>query len=537
MSDLPVNSDKQQPRGTVVKKPSKPGHSQPLGPFDKTIRLTAEQSAHLIAAARVAPSKRGVDLQEKPAAPEADEFPYAAPRAIRVERAGVEPLVVPLYPDRTYIFGRSSQSSFVFTADSVSREHGRLSTGADGRWLYRDLNSSNGTKVTRGPLPAPGAGPIDAWPIGQGREREVQAGWTLILGNGESRVALLAEVPEEVARRTRPGASSKASLRLEKCIDVCAHHRMNVFLLGASGTGKTYAARVIHERSRMEGNFVIVSCARLPQDPAQLTSELLGHVKGSYTGATVDRTGKLQSADQGTLFLDEVESLSRTAQDFLLDVLEGSGSFAPHGAQPDARVVPPRFRVISASKKPLLQSGLRPDLCQRLAMGDLIILPTLAERREDIPRLVESFVQQLRAERQIQAELTEDAIRFLEQADWPGEVRELETAVKVVVSREHANRHMEGAHPKLIVVGVKAVKAYLEERAAGFGMGAPPQATPVAAEGTSVGPPPRKRPADLTKADLSEALQQCGGNKTRAAQLLGIALNTLKGKMGAFGSE
>jgi DNA-binding NtrC family response regulator len=309
-----------------------------------------------------------------------------------------------------------------------------------------------------------------------------------------------------------------------------------VFLLGKSGTGKTFIAREIHSRSRLDGNFVVLNCGRLPQDTTALTSELLGHVKGAFTDAHSARVGKLYSANGGTLFLDEVEFLPSVAQDFLIDVLEGTGSFAPLGASSDFREPPPRFRLISASKQPLLRSGLRPDLAQRLATGEFLILPTIEDRREDIPSLVEDFLRRLKAEQQYDAGFNSDALVYLQKADWPGQIRELESTVKAVVAREVALQSLEGLGKRRTVITLESVKSYLQQRQLGFGatvgLGEPePASTVMVAASAGV----RKRPGDLTAREIQAALDKHGGKKTRAAAELEIAVNTLKARMKALG--
>jgi DNA-binding NtrC family response regulator len=458
---------------------------------------------------------------------ELQEVPYREPKALRVQREGVEDLIVPLYPDRSYVFGRAPESTVVFAHAAVSRQHGRLSFREDHRWVYRDLNSRNRSFLGRS------SGNFQQ--ISASRDWILEAGDVVLLGNdGKSRIALLAEVPHGLvagARSTRQ-AVSPAMAQLERSIEVCARHHLPVFLLGKSGTGKTFIAREIHSRSRLDGKFVILNCGRLPQDTAALTSELLGHVKGAFTGASLARVGKLYSADGGTLFLDEVEFLPRLAQDFLIDILEGTGSPAPLGAPADFREPPPRIRLISASKLPLRQTGLRPDLTHRLAAGDVILLPTLEERREDIPNLVEAFLHRLKVEQQYDARLTSDAIAYLQKADWPGQIRELESTVRAVVAREVAQQSIEGIENRRTVISLEAVKTYLSQRQLGFGR---PALTPVPlAEVTAL---VRKRPSDLTEQDLRAVLAKHQGVKSRAAAELDIAVNTLKAKMKAFGIE
>ena len=431
------------------------------------------------------------------------------PRAVRIERQGAEPYVLPLYPDRALVFGRGPECSVVFPSDATSRLHAQLRF-VDDHWLFRDLNSRNGSHLASG---------NSLRTVGATKELRVRVGNELFLGNQESKLTFLAAMPPDVAKSGEQ-ATSPAAKKLERQIAVCATHRLPVFLLGASGVGKTFVARQIHEKSKLPGQFVLLNCGRLPHDPAQLTSELLGHVKGAFTGAASDRVGRLWSADGGTLFLDEVESLPPIAQDFLLDVLDGSGNFLPYGAPLDARRPPPKVRLISASKVPLAQSKLRPDLCQRLAAGDVIALPSLADRTAEIPGLVDTFLTHLRDEQRINAHVTHEGLRFLQSQKWPGEIRELESTIKVVVSRAWAAFEVEGKTPAEISVDAEALRAYIEDRQVGFG------------ETTSTPEPQsRKRPADLSREDIERALAEHDGNKTRAAESLGIAVNTLKSRI------
>ncbi|EAU67538.1 C4-dicarboxylate transport transcriptional regulatory protein DctD [Stigmatella aurantiaca DW4/3-1] len=459
------------------------------------------------------------------------------PKAIRVQREGIDDLIVPLYPDRSYVFGRAPESTVVFPFDSVSRQHGRLAFREDHQWVYRDLNSKNGSFKEQAAAQAEGDARAPLTQMGPSHDWVLEAGDVILLGNGESRLSLLSEVPHGLIAGPRPSkVSSLASENLEQSINICARHSLPVFLLGDSGTGKTFIAREIHSRSQSEGNFVILNCGRLPQESASLTSELLGHVKGAFTGAAIARVGKFFSANGGTLFLDEVEFLPRIAQDFLIDVLEGTGSLAPLGAPADFRGAPPRFRLISASKVPLQESELRPDLAQRLATGDIIIIPTLEERREDIPNLVQSFIHRLKAEQQYDSELTSDAIDFLQKENWPGQIRELETTVRAVVAREAARQDLEGIKRQKIVVTLGAVKSYLTQRQIVFRRTSvtPPPVNPA---GADMPDPLRKRPGDLTEQEIRRSLKTHQGNKTRAAAELGIAVNTLKSRMKAFGID
>lgn len=452
-------------------------------------------------------------------------------RGLRVIRRGQPVLELPLYPDVEYVFGRSRESSVVFSDDAVSRQHGRLWCDANLRWVYRDLASSNGTYRCPKHQPDARVELKGSTPV------PLSAGDELWLGTERARLVLLDEAPRSHGgARADAKVVSKAAKALEQRLAEAAFHDLPVVLFGPSGAGKTWAARRIHERSGREGPFILVNCGRLPRDMTALQSELLGHVRGAYTGASAERVGKFFAAHGGTLFLDEVESMPREAQDFLLDVLEGTGVFSPLGAPADARHEAPRFRLISATKTQLARSALRRDLVQRL-LGDFITLPTLDERRDDIPALVTQFLADLRARQNLDADLAPEALALLLSRSWPGQVRELKRVIDVTTARQAAQRQASGLDTERLLVGADALEAYFAEQAQVLGEGA----------GTGEGPSPipvlggdepqptrqqaRKRPADLTRAEVEAVLAANGGNKTHAAKALGIALNTLKAKL------
>ena len=217
---------------------------------------------------------------------------------------------------------------------------------------------------------------------------------------------------------------SPAVKRLRQQIAQVAPTDSTVLIQGETGTGKELVARAIHAASRRhEGALVAVNCAALPRELVE--SELFGHEKGAFTGATQQRRGRFELADGGTLFLDEVGELPLEAQAKLLRVLQ-SGEFDRVGG---ARSLHADVRVIAATNRNLQGQGFRSDLYYRLNVFP-IALPPLRERRTDIPALVQHFA--AKAARKLGRPLQLPAA-FLEQAaayDWPGNIRELENMVE-----------------------------------------------------------------------------------------------------------
>jgi DNA-binding NtrC family response regulator len=452
----------------------------------------------------------------------------AVPRGLRIER-GDRSAHVALREDARYVVGRHDAADIGFDHESVSRLHGVLRGDASG-WSYEDWGSSNGSRLWRDG---------DERALSSREPLVVFSGDEIELGDGGARLVLLPHAPPEEEPVTDATQRSVAARAFERQLDLAARTRVPVFLLGPSGAGKTHAARRVHDKSRSLGRFVSLNCARLPQDAAALHSELLGHVKGAFTGADAARTGRLVHADGGTLFLDEVESLSELAQGFLLDVLEGTGDSAPLGSKEPSQSTP-IFRLVSASKKPLGESGLRADLCERLAEGHMWRLPTLAERRADIAGLVSTFAREQSVLLGVEVEVRGDLVAHAEEASWPGQIRQLKAAVVALAQLELARLELEGKRPALITLDADALAQHLAERRDAFGVdvtagvgagsGATPPATPRATA-------TRGDARQLRREDVLAALEATDGNQSEAARFLGIARNTLARKMKQFGIE
>jgi two-component system response regulator HydG len=232
--------------------------------------------------------------------------------------------------------------------------------------------------------------------------------------------------------RDRLVGESSALREVEAFIDRAAPSGTTVLVEGASGTGKERVARALHSRSRRSsGPFVAVNCAALPE--TLLETELFGHERGAFTGAVTRRAGRFEQAGGGTLFLDEIGELPSPAQAKLLRALEEREIDRIGGLGPipiDIRLVAATHRDLEAA---ICDGKFREDLYYRLNVLR-VRMPSLAERREDIPMLAEHFLMELRdiSDRHITG-FSAEALRALQWHDWPGNVRELRNAVEAAI--------------------------------------------------------------------------------------------------------
>jgi two-component system nitrogen regulation response regulator NtrX len=234
---------------------------------------------------------------------------------------------------------------------------------------------------------------------------------------------------EVVSRRHAMVGSSPALQATRELIAKVAPTNARVLITGENGTGKELVARALHADSpRRERPFVEVNCAAIPSE--LIESELFGHVKGSFTGAFADRAGKFEQADGGTLFLDEVGDMALPAQAKLLRVLQ-EGVVTRIGGSKSIEV---DVRVLAATNKDLgleiAEGRFREDLLYRLNVVEIEV-PPLRDRREDIPELVEHFTSQITAAGGMPGKrFADDAVRRLQQRNWPGNIRELRNVVE-----------------------------------------------------------------------------------------------------------
>lgn len=236
--------------------------------------------------------------------------------------------------------------------------------------------------------------------------------------------------------------SSKGMLRVKTMIDKVALSDARVLILGANGTGKELVAHALHAQSgRASGPFVEVNCAAIPSE--LIESELFGHEKGAFTSAIRQRKGKFEQADGGTLFLDEIGDMSLAAQAKVLHALQ-EHQICRVGSDKEIEV---DVRVIAATNKDLRQGiakgNFREDLYHRLSVIVLRV-PTLKERAEDIPELIDYFIRQICAEYGIEPKtIAPEAVAELCGMDWPGNVRELRNVVErlIILSEESITLH------------------------------------------------------------------------------------------------
>jgi DNA-binding NtrC family response regulator len=250
--------------------------------------------------------------------------------------------------------------------------------------------------------------------------------------------ALVAENNElrlRLQKRSEPSlliGDSEAMRKVKELSDEVARSEVTVLIEGESGTGKEIVARSIHLMSaRAEKPFISVNCAALPEQ--LLEAELFGHVKGAFTGAVADKPGRFQLADGGTLFLDEIGDLSAKGQGDLLRVLE-DGTFRMVGGIKMMRV---NVRVVAATNKKLQEAvaagKFREDLLYRLQIVPISI-PPLRDRAEDIPLLIESFLEHFATKhKRRRKKLSGEALQLCQRFPWPGNVRQLRNVMERLV--------------------------------------------------------------------------------------------------------
>lgn len=243
---------------------------------------------------------------------------------------------------------------------------------------------------------------------------------------------------QDLVKKWRLIGNSQKMKHLTEQIEMAAKSNSRVLILGESGVGKELVAHILHENSnRAEKPFVEMNCAAIPQE--LIESELLGHEKGSFTGAFERKKGKFELADEGTLFLDEVGDMSLSTQSKVLRVIE-TQEFQRVGGSKNIKV---DVRIIAATNKELLEEvkkgNFREDLLYRLNVIPIEV-PPLREKKEDIPELIEYFLEYFAVEYgQKPKKITADGLKILEAYDWPGNIRELRNVIERLVIMTPSN--------------------------------------------------------------------------------------------------
>jgi two-component system response regulator PilR (NtrC family) len=310
------------------------------------------------------------------------------------------------------------------------------------------------------------------------------------------------------------GHSAKMRSIFEMILTV-APQSSRILITGETGTGKELVARAIHEHSpRNQEPFITINCGAFPE--TLLESELFGYVKGAFTGANENRQGLFRAANGGTLFLDEIGNMSLPMQVKLFRVLQ-ENKVRPVGSSEEFEI---DVRVIAATNKDLdkaIAAGeFREDLYYRLSVIP-IHLPSLRERRDDIPLLARSFLDRFRKSMEKPIEgISPEAMALLEAYEWPGNVRELENTMERSVALETGNR---------IAVGVLPEK--IRNRSSSEKGGGPSQENGhlrIPDEGIDL----EKSVQDMERAYLLAALEASEGVGTRAAELLGMSYRSFR---------
>jgi len=322
----------------------------------------------------------------------------------------------------------------------------------------------------------------------------------------EEQMALRAErLSGQLAERYHMIGQSAPMCALYEFIQKVAPTDAGVLICGESGTGKEVVARAVHEQSRRtDGPFEVVNCAAMP--PTLLESELFGHVRGAFTGAVADKPGRFELADGGTLFLDEVVELPVECQTKLLRALE-EGSVRRVGDTRDRRV---DVRLVAATNRDVdravAEGRLRPDLFYRLDRLRVQV-PPLRERTGDVDLLAQHFLEQLSVSCRRDVEgFTADVLAAFRAYGWPGNVRELRNVIERMVLLSEGRQLTLGDVPAdLLSAAGRAVGAAVEPL------------------------------AEVERKHILRVLAEAGGNKKRAAQMLGIDRSTLYARLNSYG--
>jgi two-component system response regulator PilR (NtrC family) len=342
-----------------------------------------------------------------------------------------------------------------------------------------------------------------------------------VIGRALEKRALIEEnaaLRDQVAGRYRLAnllGKSRGMQRIFEMIQKIHSTRTSVLITGESGTGKELVARALHtEGNRGSSPFVAVNCGAIPDE--LMESELFGHVKGAFTGAVADKSGLFQEASSGTLFLDEIGELSLNLQVKLLRALQ-ERKVKRVGSTEEVEV---DVRVIAATNRDLEQEvaagAFRSDLYYRLNVIELR-LPPLRERREDIPMLIDHFLRRYSADQgKSVTGVSPEALRVLQDYDYPGNVRELENIIERAVTLTTEETVEVDVLPELKRPVMSAPAADSLE---------------IPDDGIDLD----RMLHDYERALVARALEQVGGVRKKAAHLLGVSFRSLRYRLNKLG--
>ncbi len=317
----------------------------------------------------------------------------------------------------------------------------------------------------------------------------------------------------ELGKQRRFGeivGQSPAMQEIYAIVEAVSQNKSNVLIWGENGTGKELVARAIHAKSPLAAKpFVAINCGALSE--TLLESQLFGHRKGAFTGAIEDHEGVFQAADGGTLFLDEISEIPLPLQVKFLRAIQEK-EVTPLGSTRPVRV---DVRIIAATNKNLEEGTrrgtFRPDLYYRLNVVP-IYLPPLRERREDIPLLVQHFIGEFSRAYGVQPKgVTPEAMERIMNYHWPGNIRELQNAIERAFALSRAPE-----------ITLESLPPAIRDQA------------PAPEDSILPGPMPME---ELERRNIQAALKQTGGNKNRAARILGIDRQRLYRKIRKYGLQ
>lgn len=416
------------------------------------------------------------------------------------------------------VLGRGSESDVDLEHASLSRRHAILHL--DDHVEIEDLGSANGTRVRGRRI---------------GKNERVAVSWGEAIELGAVLVIIRPGATTAIESATAETAGAGSGMAdVHHLLDLAAPTDISVLLLGETGVGKGFFAESLHKRSkRASGPWLHLNCAALPEN--LLESELFGYERGAFTGATQSKQGLLEAASGGTVFLDEVGDLPMSTQGKLLIALERR-EVARIGA---LKPRPFDVRFISATNRTLEddaeRGSYRADLYYRLA-GLPITVPPLRERRDEIAGLAQVFLRQSSARigRSL-PRLSARALNAMTAFEWPGNVRQLATVIERALLW-----CTDVIEPEHLMLGKTAIKGPPSPGEPAAPNPAPPAPTSAPRNPAVVEPPASQRSLRedvdaIERKRITEALDGCGGNQVRAAEMLGISRRTLINRMVQYG--